>query len=122
MGSCQEVVDTILMAYRLAEDQRVMLPVLVNLDGFTLSLTREPVLLPEPGAVAAFLPPYQPDHAFIRGHRPMAQGTAVLGGAVYSYFRYQQHRAQENALQVYQEVAEDFLSVVVGTMAWSSPS
>jgi pyruvate ferredoxin oxidoreductase alpha subunit len=31
-----------------------------------------------------------------------------LGGAVYSYFRYQQHLAQENALTVYQEVAEAF--------------
>jgi pyruvate ferredoxin oxidoreductase alpha subunit len=38
----------------------------------------------------------------------MAQGTAVLGGAVYSYFRYQQHLAQEHALAVYQEVAEEF--------------
>jgi pyruvate ferredoxin oxidoreductase alpha subunit len=106
--TCQEIVDTILMAYRLAEDRRVMLPVLVNLDGFTLSFTREPVILPEPAAAATFLPSYQPDHAFIRGHRPMAQGTAVMGGAVYSYFRYQQHRAQENALQVYQEIAEAF--------------
>src|SRR5499425_619472 len=50
--TCQEVLDSILMAYRISEDQRVMHPVLVNLDGFTLSLTREPVLLPEPGAVA----------------------------------------------------------------------
>jgi len=31
-------------------------------------------------------------------NEPMAQGTSVLGGAVYSYFRYQQHRAQEKAL------------------------
>jgi pyruvate ferredoxin oxidoreductase alpha subunit len=78
--TCQEVVDTILMAYRLAEDQRVMLPVLVNLDGFTLSFTREPVVLPEAAAVAEFLPTYQPNHAYIRGDHPMAQGTAVLGG------------------------------------------
>src|SRR5712691_2117074 len=99
--TCQEVVDSILMAYRLAEDQRVMLPVLVHLEGFTLSLTREPVVLPEPEAAAALLPTYQPDHAFIRGQHPMAQGTAVIGGSVYSYFRYQQHRAQDNALQVY---------------------
>ena len=106
--TCQEVVDTILMAYRLAEDQRVMLPVLVNLDGFTLSFTREPVVLPNAATVREFLPAYQPNHAFIRGDRPMAQGTAVLGGAVYSYFRYQQHLAQEHALAVHQEVAEDF--------------
>jgi pyruvate ferredoxin oxidoreductase alpha subunit len=106
--TCQEVLDTILMAYRLAEDERVMLPILVNLDGFTLSFTREPVMTPEPAAVAAFLPTYQPNHAFIRGERPMAQGTAVLGGSIYSYFRYQQHLAQVNALEVHEEVAAEF--------------
>lgn len=106
--TCQEIVDSILMAYRIAEDQRVMLPVLVNLDGFTLSFTREPVVLPTPAEVSEFLPAYQPTHAFIRGDRPMAQGAAVLGGAPYSYFRYQQHLAQENALAVHAEVAEDF--------------
>lgn len=107
-STCQEVVDAILMGYRLAEDPRVMLPVLVNLDGFTLSFTREPVVLPEPAAVAAFLPPYTPGHAFIRGTHPMAQGVAVIGGSTYAYFRYQQHRAQENALTVYDEVATAF--------------
>lgn len=106
--TCQEVTDSILMAYRLAEDLRVMLPALVNLDGFTLSFTREPVLLPEADAVKEFLPPYQPSHAFIRGDKPMAQGAAVLGGALYSYFRYQQHRAQENALTAHEEIAEEF--------------
>jgi pyruvate ferredoxin oxidoreductase alpha subunit len=58
--TCQEVLDTVLMAYRLAEDPQVMLPVLVNLDGLTLSFTREPVRLPDPDVVAAFLPPYRP--------------------------------------------------------------
>jgi pyruvate ferredoxin oxidoreductase alpha subunit len=106
--TCQEILDSILMAYRMAEDERVMLPVLVNLDGFTLSFTREPVMAPDPEAVAAFLPTYQPNHAFIRGERPMAQGTAVLGGSVYSYFRYQQHLSQVNALEVHQEVAAVF--------------
>ncbi len=106
--TCQEVVDSILMAYRLAEDQQVMLPVLVNLDGFTLSFTREPVSLPVAAEVAEFLPMYRPNHAFIRGDKPMAQGAAVLGGAAYSYFRYQQHLAQENVLGVHADIAEEF--------------
>lgn len=106
--TCQEVVDSILMAYRIAEDQRVALPVLVNLDGFTLSFTREPVSLPSEAEVLEFLPSYRPLHAFIRGDQPMAQGAAVLGGAPYSYFRYQQHLAQENALVVHEEVAHEF--------------
>jgi pyruvate ferredoxin oxidoreductase alpha subunit len=107
-ATCQEVLDTILMAYRLSEHPRVMLPILVNPDGFTLSFTREPVELPAAQEIAAFLPTYQPQRAFIRGDRPMAQGTAVLGGTVYSYFRYQQHLAQLNALSVYEEIAAEF--------------
>jgi pyruvate ferredoxin oxidoreductase alpha subunit len=82
--------------------------VLVNLDGFTLSFTREPVAVPSAEEVANFLPAYQPHHAFLRGDQPMAQGAAVLGGAPYSYFRYQQHLAQQNVLAVHGVVAEEF--------------
>ena len=48
-ATCQEVLDSTLMAFRLAEDRRVRLPVLVNLDGFYLSFTREPVEIPDAG-------------------------------------------------------------------------
>lgn len=106
--TCQEVLDAVLMAYRIAEDERVLLPVLVNLDGFALSFTREPVVIPRLEEVQQFLPTYSPQHAFIRGSQPMAQGAAVLGGAPYSYFRYQQHLAQQNALAVHDGVAEEF--------------
>src|SRR5512136_1139837 len=58
--TCQEVLDSILMAYRLAEHSDVLLPVLVNLDGFYLSFTREPVEIPDPAAVREFLPAYAP--------------------------------------------------------------
>ena len=39
-ATCQEVLDSTLMAFRLAENRRVRLPVIVNLDGFYLSFTR----------------------------------------------------------------------------------
>jgi pyruvate ferredoxin oxidoreductase alpha subunit len=106
--TCQEVLDSILIAYRLAESSEIMLPVLVNLDGFTLSFTREPVEVPELDSVRRFLPSYEPDHAFIRGDRPMTQGVAVLGGSAYSYFRYQLHLAQARALEVFDGVASEF--------------
>ncbi len=53
----QEVVDNILCAFRIAEDRGVLLPVMVNLDGFHLSHVIEPILLPEQSEVDAFLPP-----------------------------------------------------------------
>ena len=52
----QEVLDSILMAYRLAEHQKVLLPAIVNLDGFYLSFTREAVEIPALEAVKEFLP------------------------------------------------------------------
>ena len=109
--TCQEILDTILMAFRIAEDERVFLPVLINMDGFYLSFTREPVEIPGLDKVKEFLPEYHPGHAFFRASKPMAQGVAVLGGSVYSYFKYQLHLASSNALHVHNEVAAEFKSV-----------
>jgi len=106
--TCQEVLDSVLMAYRIAEDERVSLPALVNLDGFYLSFTREPVEIPALEKVRKFLPAFELKHPGFRASQPMAQGVAVLDGSMYSYFRYQLHRALENALEVHAEVAEEF--------------
>jgi pyruvate ferredoxin oxidoreductase alpha subunit len=106
--TCQEVLDSVLMAYRIAEDPRVMLPVMVNLDGFYLSFTREPVVVPDPVKVRAFLPPYRPAHLGFKASAPQAQGVAVLGGSTYTYFRHQMHLAAVNALGVHQDAAAEF--------------
>ena len=55
----QEVLDTGIMAYRIAEDERVRLPVAFGLDGYVLSYTAEPVEIPDQEKVDDFLPPYK---------------------------------------------------------------
>ncbi|HEX3036252.1 MAG TPA: pyruvate synthase [Thermodesulfobacteriota bacterium] len=107
-ATCQEVLDSILMAYRLAEDERVRLPVIVNMDGFYLSFTREPVELPEADSVDAFLPPFDPENIAFRASAPASQAVLVLGGSPYSYFRYETHLAAMNGLQVYDEITKEF--------------
>ncbi len=107
-ATCQEVLDLTLLAYRLAEDPRVRLPALVNLDGFYLSFTREPVEIPEPAAVDAFLPAFDPSGLAFRASEPVSQAVAVLGGGPYSYFRYEMHQAARNAIEVFDEAAADF--------------
>ncbi|MHB9119514.1 MAG: hypothetical protein ACYC2R_14780 [Burkholderiales bacterium] len=107
-ATCQEVLDSTLMAYRLAEDARVRLPVIVNLDGFYLSFTREPVELPEAAAVDRFLPPFDPENTRFAAGEPASQAVAVLGGGPYSYFRYQTHLASLAALDVHEQVAAEF--------------
>ncbi|MFZ5448049.1 MAG: pyruvate synthase [Thermodesulfobacteriota bacterium] len=107
-ATCQEVLDSVLIAYRLAEDKRVHLPVIVNLDGFYLSFTREPVIVPEAEAVRRFITPFDPGPIRFRASHPVSQAVAVLGGSPYSYFRYEMHLAALNGLAAYDELAEEF--------------
>jgi pyruvate ferredoxin oxidoreductase alpha subunit len=107
-ASAQEVLDFVLLGARLGEDARVRLPVLVNLDGFTLSFTREPVELPAAEAAARFVGPFEPGALGFRASRPISQAVAVLGGAPYSYFRYEMQRAAEAALPAWDEAAGGF--------------
>ncbi len=109
-SSCQEILDSVLLAHRLAEDARVRLPVIVNFDGFYLSFTREPVEVPEAAAVDRFLGSYDPENVRFLASKPISQAVAVLGGGAYSYFRYEMHRAAETALGVHDEVATQFAS------------
>jgi len=55
----QEAVDFHLIGYRLAEDKRVMLPVMVCMDGFILTHGMETVDIPEQEKVNKFLPDYK---------------------------------------------------------------
>lgn len=107
-ASCQEVLDTTLMAFRLAETETIRLPVIVNLDGFYLSFTREPVDIPKDEAVDAFLGPFAPIATHFRGGESVSQGVAVLGGGPYSYFRYQSHLAALEALGAHDAIARQF--------------
>ena len=107
-ATCQEVLDTTLMAFALAEDPRVRLPVIVNLDGFYLSFTREPVDLPSAQELEGFLPVFDAGGLGFRASAPLSAAVAVLGGSAYSYFRYETHLAALGALEVHEEVCARF--------------
>ena len=55
--SGQEALDTVIQAYKIAEDPEVMTPVMINIDG-TLTHTYDMVEIPEQEEVDSFLPPY----------------------------------------------------------------
>lgn len=69
----QEAVDFHLIAYRLSEDHRVMLPVMVCMDGFILTHGMETVDIPEQDKVNKFLPAYNPLYKLDTAH-PLSMG------------------------------------------------
>ncbi|MCC7060264.1 MAG: pyruvate ferredoxin oxidoreductase [Burkholderiaceae bacterium] len=58
--SAQESLDTVLQAWRIAE--QVLVPVMVNHDAFYVSHSLEPVAVPSQEMVDAYLPPFDPPH------------------------------------------------------------
>ena len=71
----QEILDTIIQAYRIAET--VYAPVMVCYDGFVLSHTMMPVISPPAAAVRKFLPPYKP-HTILDANNPMTINSVLL--------------------------------------------
>lgn len=104
----QEVLDSILIAYRLAEQEEVLLPAIVNLDGFYLSFTREPVDLPAVAQAREFLPAFAPTFPALSDQEPTSLGAAVLDPSLYTYFKHQMHHAAERALALYPKIAGEF--------------
>jgi pyruvate ferredoxin oxidoreductase, alpha subunit (EC 1.2.7.1) len=81
-SSAQEVYDSIIMAYRIAEDQRVLLPIAVAFDGFLMSHTTEPVELYHEEYVRKFTPKNL-DRLILDSSRPITMGAmAVLIGTM----------------------------------------
>jgi len=73
----QEVYDHVFISYRLSEDRNVILPVIVNMDGFILSHVIEPIELIDQERIDQFLPPYQPLHR-LHPDRPVTMGAFAL--------------------------------------------
>ena len=108
----QEAVDNILCAFRIAEDNNVLLPVMVHLDGFHVSHVIEPILLPEQNLVDAFLPPNNYPLP-LDPEKPVAMGD--FGPPfIYTEAKWAQEvnlrKSKETILKVWQEFGKKFNS------------
>ncbi|USS41404.1 pyruvate synthase subunit PorA [Thermococcus aggregans] len=103
----QEALDLILIAFKVAEDERVLLPAMVGFDAFILTHTVEPVEIPDQEVVDEFLGEYVPKHAYLDPARPITQGSLGFP-AHYMEARYKVWEAMENAREVIKEVFDEF--------------
>jgi len=77
----QEILDLVIMAYRLAEDTDIQLPVMIHYDGFYLSYMAERVEVPDEDAVTHFLAPLndQPERPKLIPGIPIGCGSHGIG-------------------------------------------
>lgn len=105
----QEALDMTIQAFRIAEDRRVMLPMMVCLDGFILSHVVEGVDIPEQAVVDRFLPKFAPLNTL--DPKDPIMMNPVTPPEFATELRYQQDRAVQAARNVIAEADEEFAAL-----------
>jgi len=102
----QEAVDNVICGFRIGEDKRVLLPVMVHLDGFALTHVIEPIELPEKKDVDRFLPPFKYPLP-LDPEKPVTMGS--LGSPfIYTEVKWAQEINLEKAKDVVLEIWQEF--------------
>lgn len=104
----QEVFDSVLCAFRLAEDPRVLMPAICCMDGFILSHTMAQVDIPDQDQVDRFLPPTQIPQRLDQTAHTLGQMELPYQSAAH---RAQHHLAMRGAGQVYSEIQDEFEAI-----------
>lgn len=105
----QEAVNQHIMAYKIAEKTR--LPVMVNMDGFVLTHTYEPVTIPSEAEIKKYLPPFNPKKGeFLDPANPMTMG-AIVGPAHFMEMREDLHNDLMESLKVINDEYDKFNNI-----------
>lgn len=102
----QEACDMHIQAYKIAEDQKILLPVMICIDGYILTHGGEIVDIPNQEEVDKFLPPFKPLYK-LDPENPITYG--VLGDPdYYMETRYAIQETMNDVLTLIPKVADDF--------------
>jgi len=105
-SSNQEIFDSIIQAFKLAEHKDVQLPVMVCYDGFILSHTSMPVKVPEQKEIDDFLPKREPKWV-LDPENPVTHGNIIMPKD-YPSIRKAMQDAQENAKKLIPDIAREW--------------
>ena len=95
-----------MQAFKVAEDNRVLTPTIVNIDGFTLSHVVEPLEIESQEDIDAFLPPYRPV-VRLDPAKPVTIGPVGFP-ELYTEIKKQQNEALLGSYPVILEVWDEF--------------
>ena len=105
--NAQEAYDNILIALKVAENKKVLLPVMVMQDGFITSHSVENIKLLDDKSAKKFIGEYNPEYPLLNIKKPVTIGPLDL----FDYFfehKYQQVEAMENSRKIIEKVDKEF--------------
>jgi len=105
-SSNQEIFDTVIQSFKLAEHEKVSLPVMINYNAFILSHTSMPVYLPKQKEIDEWLPKRKPKWK-LDTNNPVTFGNILLPPA-YEQIRKDMQDSQLYAKKLIVDIAKDW--------------
>ncbi len=106
----QEAVNQHIMAFKLAE--QLKLPVMVNVDGFIITHSYEPVIIPGAEQIKKYLPDYKPEPGqFLNPADPATLGV-LAAPAHYMEIRQQLHDNLISSLKTIEQEYKNFNKII----------
>lgn len=103
----QEALDMVLAGFKVAENENVLLPVMITIDGFIITHTNEVVDIPDQEQVDKFLPDYVPKYSYLDPEKPVTVGS-FSDPRFYMEARHAMQVAMDKSIDVFENAFKDF--------------
>ncbi|OKY81625.1 MAG: hypothetical protein BHV62_00925 [Eggerthella sp. 51_9] len=109
--TAQEAYDNTIIAFKVAEDPNVLLPVLTTLDGFVTTHAMDCCVMEEDQVVKDFVGNYEPKYPLLDTENPVGQGMFATLGNGYMKYKLTERHALDNAMEAFERHGKEWAEI-----------
>lgn len=109
--TAQEAYDNTIVAFKVAEDPNVLLPVLTTLDGFVTTHAMDCCVMEEDQTVKDYVGDYKPLYPLLDTENPVGQGMFATLGNGYMKYKLTERHACDAALEAFEKHGKEWAEI-----------
>lgn len=109
--TAQEAYDNTIIAFKVAEDPNVLLPMLTTLDGFVTTHAMDNCVMEEDQTVQDYVGNYEPLYPLLDTDNPIAHGMFATLGNSYMKYKLAERHALDNALEAFERYGKEWADI-----------
>lgn len=109
--TAQEAYDNTIIAFKVAEDPNVLLPMLTTLDGFVTTHAMDCCVMEEDQTVKDYVGDYHPLYPLLDTENPVGQGMFATLGNSYMKYKLTERHALENAMEAFERHGKEWADI-----------
>lgn len=109
--TAQEAYDNTIIAFKVAEDPNVLLPVMTTLDGFVTTHAMDCCVMEEDQVVKDYVGDYHPLYPLLDTEHPVGQGMFATLGDGYMKYKLTERHAMDNVLEAFEKHGKEWADI-----------